>query len=238
MLQNKKLSSMGFSEHDEAFRALQERFRCEECDGSGMRWCWKQQFKGTPKIHHTQLNSTLLSTWATHIVKGVASLHYPPRIPEFDDLILAPLLKKYKPLSTDFIQPNGMLAQPQVTIIRESSSKRYYEMETPSPRKRRRRSPDTSFESSDNSSDENTARDSIIALTPFQKWCQTTYRPTVDWNEPFKKLRQDDVGMDCFKVTMKPSKLTRLCSSGLKEATAERLVRAFKKWCKAGKPTL
>lgn len=207
-----------------------------------MRWCWKQPFKGSPKVYHAQLNSTLLSTWAHHIVEGVSTLHHPPRIPDFDDIILAPLLKKHKPSAADIMQPihGGTGLAPQVTIIREArgpSSKRYYEDESPSPRKRRRhRISDTSYDSFSDISEAAPAINTSPSLTPFKIWCKT-YNPAIDWDECFAKLKQDDIGTDSLSAKMKPSKLAQLCtSSGLKEATAMRILKAFKRWKRAGEP--
>ena len=85
---------MPFDKHDETYRELQNRFRCLECDPSGVHFCWKQEFKGWKRPHHIQLDASMLNLWATSILNSNASTHYPPRIPEFDNIILEPLYKK------------------------------------------------------------------------------------------------------------------------------------------------
>ena len=73
------------------------------------------------------------------------------------------------------------------------------------------------------------------SLSPFQRWCETEYRPGYHWDEVFGMLRKDDVGIDLFpiKKKMKPAKLISLCpSSNLKEATVEHLCKAHTRWAR------
>jgi hypothetical protein len=105
--------NLPFTPDDEAYQGLQRKYRCLDCDPSGAKWCWIQEFKGMRKPYHAQLDNIHLDTWATHIVEKTATMFYPPRIPEFDNHILKPLLKKYKPqTSVSIVEPSIPLVNP------------------------------------------------------------------------------------------------------------------------------
>jgi hypothetical protein len=236
---------MPFNKHDEVYRDLQERYRCTDCDPSGKRFCWKQIFKGWPKPCHIQLSMSILNQWATYIVDNGASKHYPPRVPEFDDWILAPLYKKNpKHVLNAGNTENGAVgiaAQQVPYFIPPSWS--YAE-----PRKRRRESLSDSispvkrkqqaFDSSPVSSIDNSIRVDV-RLDTLQKWCEFNYK-SYDWSEVFDILVKADVGLDSFtEPKTKASKILRLCSSKdppLQPATADRLVKAHARWVRKGKP--
>jgi hypothetical protein len=240
-----------FTPDAEAYQELQTKYRCLACDLSGAKWCWIQEFKGMPKPYHAQLDNLHLDTWATHIVEKTATIFYPPRIPEFDNLILKPLLKKYKPqTSVSIVEPSippvnpGLLREVHYNYISENRhNKRHkdYNSDTPnsSPIKRRKRKDyDTSVSSSSSSDHSPLTSQTVPTLSPMHRWCKTEHCPEYPgWDEAFDILRHNDVGLDSFSKKMKSSKLIRLChSSNLKEATAERLIKAHKKWMKSGKP--
>jgi len=200
-----------------------------------------------------------MSMWATYIVDHGASLHYPPRIVEFDDIILEPLYKK-NPKHAIHGSTVAELLAPQIGgipvggVTRElhflhgghlgpwphhGSRKRHSDPDSPlsSPVKRRQKAYDVS--SSPLSTEISLCVDS---LQTFQDWCHAKY-PNYNWSELFDILRSADVGLDSFSrgKTTKASKLMRLCSNGnkpLKEATAERLCKVHARWVKKGKPSI
>jgi len=140
---------MPYSEHDEVFKQLQGMYRCDDCDPSGIKWCWKQTFKGWPKHYHAPLDAKLLNTWATYVVDKIVTIYHPPRIPEFDDVILAPLYKKNKHHAPQAMPNETLVPQLGGGLLREfhvyhGSSNRHkrhrdYESDTPtsSPIKRK-----------------------------------------------------------------------------------------------------
>lgn len=95
---------MPFTEHSQLYQELQVKYRCLDCDPSGNKWCWIQEFKGMHKPYHAPLDDGHLDTWATYIEEKTATIFYPPRIPEFDNVILEPFLKKYKPTSASIAE--------------------------------------------------------------------------------------------------------------------------------------
>jgi hypothetical protein len=252
---------MPYDKHDTIYRSLQERYLCKICDPSGGRWCWKQQFKGWNEPSHRQLNSTLLSSWATAIIDHGASEHYPPRIPEFDDIILEPLYKKNPRHMVNVNSVNSvnlLMSQVGNGITREfhfvhgggnpwdyerkqGSFENNASLCTPA---RRRQKAVNNASSSPVSSITTLDVEDGVSLKEFQKWCQKVHQVDYDWTEVFDILRDADVGLDSFSNTMgkktKASKLVRLCASGsavpLKIAAAERLCKAHMRWIKKGKP--
>ena len=201
------------------------------------------------KPYHAPLDDGHLDTWATYIEEKTATIFYPPRIPEFDNVILEPLLKKYKPTSASIAESSippvnpGLLREVHYNYIPNDNRRHKRRKESDSDtsnaspiKRRKRKNYDTSFSSS-YSSDHSPLR-TASTLSPLQHWCKSIYRPEYSlWDEAFDMLRKNDVGLDSFSKKIKSSKLVHLChSSALKEATADRLIRAHKKWIKKGKP--
>jgi hypothetical protein len=54
-------------------KELQTKYRCLDCDPSGVKWDWIQEFKRMHKPYHTRLDNRHLDTWATHIVEKTAT---------------------------------------------------------------------------------------------------------------------------------------------------------------------
>src|SRR5579859_7144331 len=77
---------------------------------------------------------------------------------------------------------------------------------------------------------------SIHLSQPFRSYCRTIYKPGyAKWDNVFAVLEDGDVELDTFSKKMKPKELMQLCGSHMKEATAKRLIEAFKSWRKASK---
>lgn len=253
---------MPHSEHTQLFRELQAKYRCTDCDLSRVRWCWKQEFKTMPRPYHARLSAQMLETWALYITQKSATISYPPRIAEFDDVILEPLLKRYSKLPA----PSSAPPLPSVSIQHPSDTVNpmyynYVHRDHPylpskrrsrhddscssdySPVKRRRKHSDNFSSSPISPSKNGSPAGPQKTLEDFKNWCKTDYRKEYGsgWDELFDMLRKDDIDLDSFdpKRRMKPHKLIRLCSSStLKEAAAERLLRAHTRWTQTIKKNL
>jgi hypothetical protein len=246
---------MPYDKHNEMYRALQARYRCHECNPSGVRWCWKQDFKGWTKPHHVQLNATLLSTWATAIINHSATDHYPPRIPEFDDLILEPLYKRNPNHTNHANSANLLISQMGGRITQEFHilhgggnpweygrkwGPGHGDTSLSSPAKWKRKVLCDAL-SSPISTDTSLCVEDGVSLHGFQNWCQTHHQSEYNWTDVFDILHDADVGLDSFstKKKTKASKLIQLCAlanTQLKEAAAEHLCKAHARWVRKGKP--
>jgi hypothetical protein len=204
---------------------------------------------GFHRAHHARLDSKLLSKWATFIVDGAATIHYPPRIPEFDDLINEPLLKRHlkrDPEGSTFNDPNGVEYQSNSaagSIMKEvhyhhhRSHKRpndYYDDDSheSSPPKLKRRKQNKKYRPDSSSSSGSSFILNHITMSPFAKFCKesdTGYQ----WESVFNTLQEGDVGMDLLGTNsaISDTKLKGLCPA-LKPATAKRLANYHKKWIK------
>ena len=241
---------MPVSSHSEVFQQLQDKYRCLECDPAGKRWCYISKVPGISKIHHARLDVEHLSNWATAICDKVAVIYHAPRTPEFDEVILAPLLNRYYKWHQSDFEENSSVTTNQFNnssnfVTKEvhhyhDSRKRRSPLtdsdSSPVKRRKRAKKPEQSLFSSPLRSPDISANVSleIGSLSPFQKWCKTVYLP--QWtkcDEVFNKLREEDIDYDTFVKSVQgeklPERLQRLCS-GLKPATAERLATAFRKF--------
>jgi hypothetical protein len=236
------------NDHQLFFQQLQEKYRCLDCNPQGGTWCWISAWSGFHKSHHARLDSNLLSKWATFMVDRAATIHYPPRVPEFDDLILEPLLKRHlkrdpegsafsgqsiNPSTSSTSGPGGFMKE--VHYHHHNSRKRpngYSDDDSPesSPdkRKRNRRHKTHRRSRSESESDQDISPD--ITMSPFAKFCRENDRG-YQWENVFQTLQDGDVGMDLIGVKSATTndKLTRLCPD-LKPATAIRLAKYHKKW--------
>jgi hypothetical protein len=187
---------------------------------------------------------TLMSLWAEKVANNIATVHYPPRIPEFDDAIFKSLLTRFKNAHESYPQQNAngptnmqpifypMPSYPQETRPR-------YNSESPQKRrskKQRRDDPDTSVGDVSFASISSSDTHVDTSISPFRSYCRTIYKPGyAKWDNVFAVLDDGDVELDSFSKKMKPKELMQLCGSHMKEATAKRLIEAFKSWRKASK---
>jgi hypothetical protein len=243
---------MPYDEHEVYYQDLQNKYRCTECDPSGIHYCFKQQFKGWPKLHHAPLNAQLLNTWATLCSEGAAVIHHPPRIPEFDDLILEPLYKRNpkhaahammsnQPMMPQFPAPYPYYVPPPYSG-RTPRKRRNRDIDSDSPGsspvKAKKKQSNDAFSSPLSTDAASSMSPPAASLSPFQQWCENEYQPQHCWGNTFTILRDNDVGTDLFPTEkrMKATKLIRLCKSPtIKEATAERVCKAFRKFVRRNK---
>jgi len=192
---------------------------------------------------HIKFDTTLMSLWAEKVANNIATVYYPPRIPEFDDIIFKSLLTKFKNAHQSYPQQsaNGptnmqpifypMPAYPQET--------RRYNSESPQKRrakKHRRDDPDKSVEDVSFASISSSDTRVDTSISPFRTYCRTIYKPGyAKWDKVFAILANGDVELDTFSKKMKPKELMQLCGAEMKEATAKRLIDGFKSWRKASK---
>lgn len=195
------------------------------------------------------MDSKLLSKWATFIVDHAATIHYPPRIPEFDDLILEPLLKRHLKRDPDGTAFNGQIVDEhnstqsgsfmkEVHYHHHRSRKRrnnYYDSddshESSPDKPKRRKKKHRPYKSPSVSSDSNHDMPGIT-MSPFAKFCKES-DSGYQWDSVFQTLQDGDVGMDLIGVysATTDEKLRRLCPD-LKPATAKRLANYHRMWIK------
>jgi hypothetical protein len=197
------------------------------------------------------LDSKLLSKWATFIVDGAATVHYPPRIPEFDDIILEPLVKRHLKRDPEGSAFHGRTDESnsttsgftkEVHFHHHRSRKRrndYYDDDDShesSPAKPKRRKHHKKRPHSSSSSDSSSSNHDIlhhITMSPFAKFCRES-DTGYEWEGVFNTLKEGDVGMDLLGTNsaISDAKLKGLCPA-LKPATAKRLANYHKKWIKS-----
>jgi len=182
-----------------------------------------------------------LNTWATYIVDGFSTIHFPPRIEEFDNTILAPLLSRYfkwhpkqaeAEISSHISESTNLKYNREKVVIYKSKRSRddldesSSDYQTPKRAKHKKKRRNTMFEP-----DVSEIDISAGSLSPFLKWCKERDPGYSGWDNAFRLLREDDVAMDSFGERTTSAKLQSLCSK-LKLATADRLSKAHKKWIK------
>jgi hypothetical protein len=245
---------MAQTDHSKHFNAIQERYRCTECDPAGGKFCWVAEYPGFAKPYHARLDWNHINKWATYIVNGTSTIHYPPRIKDFDDIILEPLLKwHFKRKPSDFEGHElSNISQSSGTYAREVHH--WHESSHPAKRPRYRyNSPDDTPESSPYKSRKQKShynrRDSSVTvnssptvdrvnvdigtLSPFIKWCKDHESSYGKWDNVFTMLRDDDVEMDSFGRKPTTEKVMKLCPQ-MKRATATRVAKAHSKYLKDG----
>jgi hypothetical protein len=214
--------------HLEAYRAIQDRWRCLECSTNG--YCYLKKNLDTGRIVHINLETHIISKWASLIITGDAVVHGPPcNVEEFDKLVNDAMNpKKNKSSNSDMQQGHSQLghgALPQVIYnYNMAPTHPSPHSETPSPKT----SPRARFASllspihGIDPKDYNTT-----GLEEFIDYCFAPYGYDDDYYEVLHSLQEQKIGVDLLK-DVDINILKSEC--GLKHGIAMRIVKCYPIW--------
>src|SRR5580692_5210868 len=211
----------------QTFAGLQDRWKCTK-----HHFCYREGSNG--KERHYEFEPHLWHNWAQQVNLGHAVMNYPPRTPEFDNLLNTLRdgnrtgKSSQRTISSDAELPKAFTLNvnhappPPDYYPQPSRSRRYSD---PSPRKQKRHNIETLREMGYSSADW-TGR----GLDDYFAWLATTLGPSEKWNQALTTLREQDFGLDLFvDGSLEAQFLVNNCQ--MASGTAIRVVANFKKWC-------
>ena len=211
--------------HLEAYRELQDRWRCLECSTNG--FCYRKKNLDTGRVVHINLDSDIMSKWAALMVTGDAVAHCPPgNVEEFDKLVTDAMNSKKKKSSNTgthaFNSIDGHGGAPQVVYNYNIAPP-----QQPSPRPETPKAPKATCVSllspihGIEPKDYNTA-----GLEAFMDYCYKKY-DDFEFLDAFHSLQEKRLGIDLLK-DIDANILKSECN--LSYGTALRIIKCYPAW--------